>query len=294
MTNFRIATRLVITLVVSMVGAACAVIPEKKLITSKFAVIHDQATTLYNAGNIHRALKIYYKSLEFAEITGDNKTIKETLLNIGSIHVLLNEFKAATTAFKRVLAISDSNTDFYDLHAKIGIASILTREHKPDAALEMYADVLQSIRGREPPLLLLEITVLNGMAVAGKKLGKLEVALNHLDNAEALAKQSGKHNQLAATLHNKASIFFSHGQYTNALHHAQQALELDQQAEHLSGITADLLMLAQINEKMGNPLRAYNNYLLADSIFKIRGIKKGREYCQAATKRLANNNSIKK
>lgn len=262
---------------VMMVLMACSTNLSTKVLNEKWDMTQNKASQLFQECRTGLALDEYSKVLYLAELRDDQEGIATALLNLGTIQMVRGDFKEAEQQFdqarKRFGMLGDVVAR---LQVEISLATLMVRQGRMQLGIEAFQHALKQLALEKRASPILQVIILNGLAMAYKALDQYPSAYASLDQAEKLARELDASKDLASTLMNRARVDFQQGKIDSAKKGVLQALDLDRAMENVLGIGADLLLLGMIEEQQGLLDRARNHYRQADSIFDYCGLERRR------------------
>ncbi len=228
------------------------------------------AEAYYAEGDLSSARDEYRKALGYAERGEDRGMVISTLINVGVMSAQLSDLETAREAFGRAAEAAEAagRADFAR-QALIGKAEVLLRAESVVAARSLYEQTLaDNTLGADDPA---RVVLMNGLALAEAAQGRMAGAIERLRDAEALARRLEDNRQLAATLLNLAGLHLAEAELGDALRAVDEALVLDEQEKYKPGTASDLVLLAQLNELLGEIAQAIAYFDRARLLFKETG-----------------------
>ena len=214
------------------------------------------------AGRYSEALTLYTLSLETNRSIDHLPGMIESHNSRGKVYFITGNSEMAWTEFEKALSIAELTLEGEDdasrrereqrllgkLRTKVNMAEVLLSRGEPE---EAYA-LLDGLHEIAPNRSLEQAMVLHAQAMAVRRLGRTQDAVERLEAAKAINIRNKSHIYTAANFYSLASIYSLQDDYETAVEMARQALRYDKKAENSIGIGADLHALGLIHRKFGS------------------------------------------
>lgn len=238
--------------------------PELRGIRSTVAIELSEALAHHfdRSGLHHDALIVHDRALAAAREVNDQCGEGRAELHLGQNLVRLSEFERGAEHLHRAQRLLSELEDHQtSMSATNALAIIDTLIGNMESALRRFQDVLEAARalGATGP----ETAVLDNIAIVLRRMGDLDGAVRHHQQAHALAVDHGYEEQAATTLTNLSDVHMLQGRPAVALEVAGEALRLARRGHFLplaacasSNIGLAMAALGRAREGFGYHQRA--------------------------------------
>jgi adenylate cyclase len=204
--------------------------------------------------NYPLALDFYQKALRIYELRQDKRQMASLFSDLSLFYRDVGTFpKAFEYGFKALelhQAFDDKALMSYDL---LNLAIYFDETGEYDKALEYYFKVLETNTGDLT-------TAYNNIASSYKNKMQYEKALDFASKAQKSALDNDDTSYLCLIEATFCEIYFLNQQWREALAHGQESIKWAREYQELEVIKAVSLILSQIYEKNGEPIKAYSFY----------------------------------
>ncbi len=204
----------------------------KEIVTLSAHKPLEQATALYNLGNLYRktnnftrALDCHKQSLELRKLSTDYSAISASYNNIGEIYKILLKYEEALDYFNQALDIRIKNGSQKEVAYTLNnIGSVHWMKKEYANALEFYLKALE-IRSKLNDKTDISAT-LNNLGNVYKSLNKYNKALDYYKKALKLRTEDGNKSLIAYTLNDIGGIYWRLNNYNESLNYYNRSLKL--------------------------------------------------------------------
>jgi len=199
-----------------------------------------------------RAKQHYRTGYEIYEAMEQKEDMAQALLDMGRCDRLLGNFRDASDACQKALALLDEGDRDQHVRANIRMeqANIDWFQARYEDAFKGQREVLTA--ARENRWDLEEVNALNTAGLIWWTLGDHERALRELEQALTLAKKlKARQDEVATTLNNMGLVYRDQGHYEKALEVLDEALRIDRKIRSKWAVAYDLKNQAMTCVRMG-------------------------------------------
>jgi tetratricopeptide (TPR) repeat protein len=285
---------LLLSAAVLLAGAACSSAPPPK---EEIFEKRNQAARYLEFGNRYfrdamfdQALRFYDLAREYYASLDDREGQTVSLNSIGKVRFLAGDPDGAMEEYRKALALAES-TDRPDLllQTSNNIGEVHIRRGENDEAAELFRKTLDRHEFRAAGSL--ELAVLyHNRGVVLRNLGDDEAALGEAEKAAAMNREAKRFEELASNHYLMSSVHLKREDHSEALRHAEIALEYDKKMENSLGIAQDLAAVGTIYEKTGKMEEAHDMYTRAFLVYRslryLPGMSLSLEALEAAAEKL--------
>lgn len=232
--------------------------------------------SIYSAQSNHSvALEYYLKALNISEQLHDQVAMANNYINIAGIKSDQREYEDALKYIHRALKISEENRDSLKMSACLAnIGHIYMKMDNP-RALEYYEKSLKIVGNNNVSLTINILVNMGTIYIQQKEYSK---ALDHLNNAFALAEKIGLKRAIGEIWSKIGLVYIHQKHYTEALDYSKKGLIIANELKLLNLQKELYGQLSDIYAATNNYQAAYQNHILYkiynDSIFNENNIKK--------------------
>ncbi|MCI5058644.1 MAG: tetratricopeptide repeat protein [Flavobacteriales bacterium] len=229
---------------------------QRAFFTKTMAInFHNIGTYYSDRGNLNMSVKYYYKSLEFRERIGDQKSIASTLNSIGVIHSQQGHYLKAIECFTKSLKISE------EIDYQLGIARcfnnlgiIYSDQYDENKAIEYYLKAFTLHQEMDNTSGI--IYTLNNIGASYHRLGNFNKALEHYEKSFKIRQELGDKVDIANALMNIGSIHFDKGNLKSAIEKFEESLKLHEEIQDNMGISDNLSNIGKVLLEQRNNQKA--------------------------------------
>lgn len=264
-----VSRRLVGAALLAALLQACGSAPTQPPLQEALQTYEERARGRFETGDLSGAAHNFDRAVTLAEMAANQDAVIVNLLNLGGTLTLLGEYSQAEPVYRRaekeaVLQVKPE----WEIRALSGLAELAYRRGDDAEAQNRYRAILQhpaasrhiAVRG----------TALNGLALLALRANRLEEADSALQQAEALLASLSASGR-SATYLNRALLELKRTNHRRAFNAAETALSIDREAGYTPGIAADLDLLGQIRQAMGDGEESRLYYRQALNLYEQMG-----------------------
>jgi class 3 adenylate cyclase len=236
----------------------------------------QKGNALQYKGNNAEALNAYFKSLDYAKLTGDNKGIGSLMISIAGTYTAMDNFKNAQTYYSKGIkvlrkvndsvkiatALLNAGDDYFNSD-KLDSALIYTSE-----AVDIFENINYSL-GQAYSLGNL------GMIYAEQEKDKLAEA--NINGAITILEDMEDYYPISVYLTYMSDIYIRKNDFATALSYAERSLELATQYGLKEQISDANLKLSELYEEAGDLATSYKYYkdyiIYRDSVINLENVR---------------------
>lgn len=196
---------------------------------------YNEGMALYEQGKWHKALQVLQEAREVYEEEGDISAVGQVTQDMATIYARLGNFPEAEAHYQEASELFVRANDEYSAYNQAGVQNNLghlaTQSGRYEDAMTHYTTAITGWQRLGLPEE--EIASRSGLGVALRDLGKYEVALNVLQEAQAIQNRLPSEPEIEGDLlNNMALVYYAQGKYQKALDFFEQALVLRRGLPH--------------------------------------------------------------
>ncbi|BDS10766.1 tetratricopeptide repeat-containing sensor histidine kinase [Aureispira anguillae] len=206
---------------------------EKEQFELGIASVYINKGAIYSQQNDYvSAAECYYKSLDINKELKDSSNISKILNNLSIVNLVLGDAAKAVENVKEALAINKKMNDPFDVASSTyNVGIVYSNTEELDSAI-LYLEEAQRFFLKENDVDHL-IGVYSTKTSVYEMQGKIDLALQNMNQAIDLAKQSKSKESLMRLHQDRAFLLFNTQKYTQSLFFYAELLELAKQQESL-------------------------------------------------------------
>ncbi len=226
-------------------------------------VLSTRGTCLLSLGDLEGALRASEEALAIHQQLSDRSGEGRTHAEIGAIYSRLGELSQATSHLRESLQLADSiDRASWRGDALYALGELHRQLGEPNLALAAYQRVTDE-SGGDATDRRLEILALRGMGSAYQDLGRPREAVDHLEQALALAIGAGNVEQIIDAQRDLGSAQIDSQAFDQARKNLERAVELAESIESPLQTAASLYAIARLQRTRGRLEEARSNLTLA-------------------------------